>query len=75
MADPDGISRSSGMPKTILQGTVKGVRRRGRQKTRWEDNIKEWTGMYFDCMRAARDRERWKDIVAASSMVPDDRQG
>ena len=31
--------------KTILQGTVKGKRKRGRQKKRWEDNIKEWTGM------------------------------
>ena len=28
------ISRSSGMAKTILQGTVKGARRRGRQ--RWD---------------------------------------
>ena len=28
------ISRSSGMAKTILQGTVKGARRRGRQKKR-----------------------------------------
>ena len=33
------ISGSSGMAKTILQGTVKGARRRGRQKKRWEDNI------------------------------------
>ena len=30
------ISRSSGMAKTILQGTVKGARRRGRQKKKWE---------------------------------------
>ena len=37
------ISRSSGMVKTILQGAVKGARRRGRQKKRWEGNIKEWT--------------------------------
>ena len=52
------ISRSSGMAKTILQGTVKGARRRGRQKTRWEDNIKEWTGMVFgDSLKAAEDRE------------------
>ena len=28
-------------------GTVKGARMRGRQKKRWEDNIKEWTGMGF----------------------------
>ena len=36
------ISRSSGLAKTILQGTVKGKRRRGE-----EDNINEWTGMDF----------------------------
>ena len=65
------ISRSSGMAKTILQGTVKGARRRGRQKKRWEDNIKEWTGMGFgDSLRAAEDREGWKGIVATSSVVP-----
>ena len=29
------------MAKTILQGTVQGGRRRGRQRKRWEDNIKE----------------------------------
>ena len=32
---------------TILQGPVKGVIWRGKQKKRWEDNIKEWTGMVF----------------------------
>ena len=59
------------MVKTILQGTVKGARRRGRQKKRWEDNIKEWTGMEFgDSLRAAEDREGWKGIVATSSVVP-----
>ena len=35
------VSRSSGLAKTILQGTVKGGRRHGRQKKRWEDNIRE----------------------------------
>ena len=64
------ISRSSGMPKTVLQGTVKGARRRVRQKKRWEDNIKELTGMGFgDSLRATEDREGWKGIVATSSMV------
>ena len=33
------VSRSSGLAKNILQGTVRGGRRRGRQKKRWEDNI------------------------------------
>ena len=34
------VSRSSGLAKTILQGTVNGGRRQGRQEKRWEDNIR-----------------------------------
>ena len=65
------ISRSCGMAKTILQGTVKGARRRERQKKRWENNIKEWTEMEFgDSLRAEEDREGWNSIVATSSVVP-----
>ena len=41
------VSRSSGLAKTILQGRVKRGRSQGRQKKRWEDNIKEWTGLEF----------------------------
>ena len=66
------VSGSSGLAKTIiLQGTVKGKRKRGRQKKRWEDNIKEWTGMDFaSSTRAAENRSRWKGVVANSSVVP-----
>ena len=65
------VSRSSGLAKTILQGTVKGKRKRGRQKKRWEDNIKECTGMDFaSSTRAAENMSRWKGIVANSSVVP-----
>ena len=39
------VSCSSGLAKTILQGTVKGRRRHGRQRKRWKDNIGEWTGL------------------------------
>ena len=64
------VSRSSGLAKTILQGTVRGGRRRGRQKKRWEDNIKEWTGMEFaDSQRALENRETWRELVRKSSMV------
>ena len=42
------ISRSSGPAKTILQGTVKVGRRKGRQRKRWEDNKREWTDLEFD---------------------------
>ena len=41
------VSRSSGLAKTILQGTVKGGRRQSRQRKRWEDNIRERTGLEF----------------------------
>ena len=41
------VSRSSGLAKTILQGTVQGGRKRGRQKKHWENNISEWTGFKF----------------------------
>ena len=41
------VSCSSGLAETILQGTVKGGRRHSRQKKRWEDNIREWTGLEF----------------------------
>ena len=33
------IPHSRGLAKTIWQGTVKGGRRQGRQKKRWEDSI------------------------------------
>ena len=58
------ISRSSGFAKTILKGTVKGKRRKGSQKKRWEDKNKEWTGMDF------ASSTRWKGIAVKSSVVP-----
>ena len=47
------VSRSSGLAKTILQGTVKGGRRQGRQRKRWEDNIGEWTGLELGKLQRA----------------------
>ena len=46
------VLHSSGLSKTILQGTVKGGRRQGRQKKRWEDNFRERTGLEFTSPRA-----------------------
>ena len=49
---------------------MKRKRRKGRHRKRWEDNIKEWTGMDFaSSTKAAEDRTRWKGIVAISSVV------
>jgi len=69
------VSCSTGLAKTILQGTVKGSRKRGRQPKRWEDNIREWTGMNFaESQRAAEDRDRWRKVVVESSVVPQQHQ-
>ena len=65
------VSHSSGLAKTISQGTVKGGRRQGRQRKRWEDNIREWTGLEFGkSQRAVENREKWRKLVAKSSVVP-----
>ena len=53
------VSCSSGLAKTILQGTVKGGRRQGRQRKRWEDNIREWTGLELGrSQRAVENRKK-----------------
>ena len=65
------VSRSSGLAKTILQSTVKGGRRQGRQTKRWGDNIREWTGLEFGkSQRAMENRVKWRKLVAKSSVVP-----
>ena len=65
------VSCSSGLAKTILQGTVKGGRRQGRQRKRWEDNIREWTGLEVtNSQRAMESSGKWRKLVAKSSVVP-----
>ena len=64
------VSRSSGLVKSILQSTVKGERRQGRRRKRWEDNIREWTGLEFaKSRRAVENRENWREMVVKSSVV------
>ena len=59
------------LAKTILQGTVKGGRTQGRQRKRWEDNIREWTGLKFGTsQRAVENKGKWRKLVAKSSVVP-----
>ena len=39
---------------------MKGGRRQGRQKTRWEDNIREWTDLEFAKSQRAVEKKRRK---------------
>ena len=55
------LTRSDGITKVTLQGTVEGRRRRGRPKKSWIDNIAEWTGKSFaDTQTMAHNRQEWR---------------
>ena len=58
------VSRSSGVAKVILHGTVKWGRRQGRQRKRWEDNIREWTRLEFAKSQRAVKRKRKMEKTA-----------
>ena len=69
------VSRSSGLAKTILQGTVKGGIRQGRQKKRWED-IREWTGLEFGrSQRAVENRKNGENWLQNHLWCPNDPRG
>ena len=70
------VSCSSGLAKTILQGTVKGGRRESRQRKRWEDNVREWTGLEFaKSQRAVENRENGGKWLRNHLWCPNDPRG
>ena len=41
------------------------------KRKKWEDNIRKWTGLEFGkSQRAVENREKWRKLVAKSSVVP-----
>ena len=67
------VSRSSGLSKVILQGTVKEGRRQCRQRKSWEDNIREWTGLEFGkSQRAVESRETGGNWLRNHLFCPND---
>ena len=49
---------------------MKGGRRRGRQRKRWEDNIREWTGLEFGrYQRAVENREKWREKKTGREII------
>ena len=64
------VTRSSGLAKTILQGTVQGGSRRDRQRKRLED-IKEWTGLEWNSIvRKAENSEEWRKFCQIYGGAP-----
>ena len=70
------VSRSPGLAKTISQGTLRGGRRQGRQRKRWEDNVREWTGLEFaKSQRAVENRENGGNWLRNHLWCPNDPRG
>jgi hypothetical protein len=64
----DHVTRHDTLSKTIMQGTVEGGRKRGRQKN-WQDNVKEWTDLTIpDLLQSTSNRPLWRRISASSAL-------
>ena len=64
------VARHDSLSKTILQGTLLGGRRCGRQRKCWMDNIKELTSLPLsELLTGASCRKDWKRICAESSFM------
>ena len=66
------VSCSSCLAKNHLaRHSERGKKTRQRRRKRWEDNIKEWTGLEFSkTQRAVENREKWRKPVVKSPVVP-----
>jgi len=59
------VTRSTGLAKIILQGTVQGGKRKDRRRKRWEGNITEWTRKRLrDNLRRTENKKGWRELVA-----------
>ena len=64
------VTRHDSLPKIILQGTLEGGRKRGRQPKCWLDNIKEWTRLDSPTLlRKAEDRSGWRTLSHQASFT------
>ena len=63
------VTRHNTLSKTILQGTVEGGRKRGRQRKSWSDNVKTWTDLTTpQLLTASTDRPAWRRLSASSAL-------
>ena len=64
------VTRHNNLYKMILQGTVEGGRRRGRQRKNWSDNVKEWTDTtMLELLVQAEDRPAWRITSVSSALT------
>jgi len=52
------------LEKCIIMGMVEGTRGRGRPRSTWSDNFKEWTNLSTEEMlQLTKDRSAWRSLV------------
>ena len=57
------LMRHENILNQLHNGIVEGSRGRGRPRTQWTDNIRDWTGYSIvQCQNLAQDRHRWRVI-------------
>ena len=65
------INRHSSMQTSLLNGRVNGKGGRGRPRTSWTSNVKEWTERsYFEAFRLTSNRYDWR-IIAVNPLQED----
>ena len=59
------LIRREGLLNVLLMGKIEGKKGRGRQRTMWLDNIKDWLNInrVEELVEVARDRGRYRAIV------------
>ena len=67
----------STITKDIIQGKIEGKRNRGRPRSAYMDNIRQWTKMStHEAFQATRDRVAWREVcwkaVQAANLSTDD---
>ena len=62
------VSHSSSLARTILQGTVKGGRRQGRQRKRWEHQGMDRPGVR-QVPEGCGEQRKWRKLDMKSSVV------
>ena len=58
------IRRPNSIQRLLLEARIDGKRGRGRPRTMWMDNIKDWLNLsYKECIRITENREKWRSIT------------
>ena len=55
------VVRAEGTQRLLMEGTVEGVRRKGKQRRKWTTDVTEWMELsYAECTRLAYNRKAWR---------------